>query len=86
VIFRTKKISGNPDLPKGVELRAGRFIATSSVGGKAISLGSYGNKFDAFESVRLHVNNKVRSLADHYKDNLCQKAYTKLISFDYEPY
>ncbi len=86
VIFRSKKISGNPDLPKGVEFRSGRFVATSSVGGKVVSLGSYGDKFEAFESVRLHVNNKVCSLAEHHKDNLCQKAYIKLISFDYEPY
>lgn len=86
VLFRTKRSTGNPDMPRGVALRAGRYVATSSVDGNPVSLGSYGDKASAFEAVRLHVNKKIHCLAELHKENLLQGAYDKLKSFDYKPY
>lgn len=86
-IFRAKR-TGKADttLPRGVLYREGRYIAASSFKGKAKSLGSYATKEEAFSSVKIYVEDKIRFLAEKYKSRLSRASYNKLLSFVYEPH
>lgn len=70
--------------PIGVSYHAGtkRFRASIRIDGQKVELGGFGNADDAHQTYKIAKLNEIRRLADHYKDQIDNRVYNALISYD----
>ena len=82
----TKHNNKCKDLPTGVYLSGenGRYIARCSMKYKNINLGNYDTQEEAFCAYKRFKENKVKELADKYKDYIPKTLYDTLYEYEVE--
>lgn len=78
------KLSGDKKLPSGVYWHKASNSYTSSiqVDGVQVHLGCFKDPEEAFKTFCTHKQQQIRSLADEYRDLLCDRAYQALLNYN----
>lgn len=82
LFIKSNSIRGN--LPIGVTYHKGRYIARIRDGSKdrkLISLGSFDNEIDAFNSYRRAKEKLIKDVANIYKNKIPEKLYNAMINY-----
>jgi len=83
-LLLTKTNANRGDLPIGVCLSKGKYVAHCKVNGHPTHIGSFDTALLAFEAYKHFKENRIKEQAEIYKDSIDVRAYEALLNYKVE--